>query len=242
MKITNDIPKDWKDLQNKVCKLLNEAGYPSESPKEINTVRGTVEVDVISTSEDELIKQFICECKFWNTPIPKEKVHAFRTVVNDSGSMVGIFISKMGYQSGAYDAAYCSNVLLKDWDGFIKLIEKQWLKRQLPRIKKIVHPLSVYTDFLDVPFEKLSEHEIEEFKKLNEKYMGVYIVCRNLKHDICVEEDIVVDGITFSAYDKMFEYFETVSLAATREYEEIFKNNPIDKWKLEAWEHMLLDL
>jgi len=132
MKISNDIPKDWKDLQNKVCKLLNEAGYPSESPKEINTVRGTVEVDVFSTSEDELIKQFICECKFWNTPIPKEKVHAFRTVVNDSGSMVGIFISKMGYQSGAYDAAYCSNVLLKDWDGFIKLIEKQWLKRQLP--------------------------------------------------------------------------------------------------------------
>ena len=107
MKITSDIPSDWKDLQNKVCKFLNEAGYESESPKTIKTVRGDVEVDVFSISNDELIKQFICECKFWNTPVPKEKIHAFRTVVHDSGSMVGIFISKNGYQSGAYEAAYC---------------------------------------------------------------------------------------------------------------------------------------
>ena len=94
MKITNEVPSDWKDLQNKVCKFLNEAGYDSESPKTIKTVRGDVEVDVFSISNDELIKQFICECKFWNTPVPKEKIHAFRTVVHDSGSMVGIFISK----------------------------------------------------------------------------------------------------------------------------------------------------
>ena len=242
MKITNDIPKDWKDLQNKVCKLLNEAGYPSESPKEINTVRGKVEVDVFSTSDDELINQFICECKFWNSAIPKEKVHAFRTVVNDSGSMVGIFISKKGYQSGAYEAAYCSNVLLKDWDGFIKLIEKKWLKRQLCRIKKIAHPLSVYTDFLDVPFEKLSESGIEQYKKLNEKNIDAYITCRNLKRSILVEDSIVVDGIIFTAYDELFEYFEEIFPARIQEYEELFKDNPVEKYKLEAWEHMLIEL
>ena len=242
MKITNDIPKDWKDLQEKVCKLLNEAGYPSESPKEINTVRGTVEVDVFSTSDEELIKQFICECKFWNTPIPKEKIHAFRTVVNDSGSMVGIFISKTGYQSGAYEAAYCSNVLLKDWDGFLELIEKQWLKKQLTRIKRIAHPLSVYTDFLDVPFEKLSEHEMEEYKKLNERYMEAYITCRNLKNNILDKENIVVDGIIFTACDTLFDYFEEIFPARTREYEEIFKKSPVEQWKFESWEHMLIDL
>lgn len=134
MKITNEVPSDWKDLQNKVCKFLNEAGYDSESPKTIKTVRGDVEVDVFSISNDEFIKQFICECKFWNTPVPKEKIHAFRTVVHDSGSMVGIFISKNGYQSGAYEAAYCSNVLLKDWDGFIDLIEDKWVKKTIFKI------------------------------------------------------------------------------------------------------------
>lgn len=242
MKITNDIPKDWKDLQEKVCKFLNEAGYPSESPKEINTVRGTVEVDVFSTSEEELIKQFICECKFWNTPIPKEKIHAFRTVVNDSGSMVGIFISKMGYQSGAYEAAYCSNVLLKDWDGFLELIEKQWLKKQLPRIKKLAHPLSVYTDFLDVPFEKLSQYEIEEYKKLNEKYIEVYLSCRNLKMTILGKENILVDGKIFTAFDELFKYFEEIFSIGIKEYEDLFKKNPVAQWKFELWEHMLIDI
>ena len=71
--------------------------------------------------------------------------------------------------------------------------------------------------------KKLSEYEIEEYKKLNEKYMCTYFVCRNLKYDICSEEDIVVDGISFSAYDELFEYIETVSLTAIKEYEELFK-------------------
>lgn len=242
MKITNDIPKDWKDLQEKVCKLLNEAGYPSESPKEIDTVRGKVEVDVFSTSNDELIKQFICECKFWNTAIPKEKVHAFRTVVHDSGSMVGIFISKKGYQSGAYEAAYRSNVLLKDWNEFLGLIEKQWLKKQLARIKQIAHPLSVYTDFLDVPFERLTEHEKGCYKKLNNKYIEAYISCRNLKNNILDKENIVVDGIKFTACDELFGYFKKIFPAGIKEYEEIFKSNPVEKWKFETWEHMLIDL
>ncbi len=53
----------------------------------------------------------------------KKKIHAFRTVTHDSGSMLGIIISKNGFQSGAYEAAYCSNILLKDWTGFIDLIK-----------------------------------------------------------------------------------------------------------------------
>ena len=242
MKITNNIPKDWKDLQNKVCELLNEAGYPSESPKEINTVRGKVEDDVFSTSNDELIKQFICECKFWNTAVPKEKIHAFRTVVNDSGSMVGIFISKNGFQSGAIEAAYCSNVLLKNWDEFLEMIKNKWLIKQLPRIKKIVHPLSVYTDFLDVPVEKLTKQELKIYRKLNEKYTGVYIFCRNLKNNIFDLESIVINEIKFTACDELFEYLEEICTTGIKEYEEIFKKHPIEKWKLEAWEHMLLDL
>lgn len=239
MKITNDIPKDWKDLQNKVCKFLNEAGYPSESPKEINTVRGTVEVDVFSTSDDELIKQFICECKFWNTAIPKEKVHAFRTVVNDSGSMLGIFISKTGYQSGAYEAAYCSNVLLKDWNGFIKLIERQWLKRQTPRIREIAYPLAVYTDFLDVPLEKLSKDQVEEYKKLNDKYMGPYLLFRSLKSDISTDKDITIDGITFTAYDELFKYVEETFPIWIKEYKDLFKDTPVPEWKFECSDLML---
>lgn len=233
MKITSDIPSDWKDLQNKVCKFLNEAGYESESPKTIKTVRGDVEVDVFSISNDELIKQFICECKFWNTPVPKEKIHAFRTVVHDSGSMVGIFISKNGYQSGAYEAAYCSNVLLKDWDGFIKLIEDKWLKRRYMKLLQHLYPLSVYKDPFDVPIELLSDVELKKYKELNEKTVGDYLLCRSLKLKKIKEDVIEIDGKIFKSYDKLFEHFERNLIPKIKEYEEIFKNNPIEKWKID---------
>ena len=150
LKITNEVPTSWKDLQDKVCKYLNQAGYNAVSPKTIKLVRGDVEVDVFVTAKEELLKQFICECKFWDTPVPKEKIHAFRTVVQDSGSMLGIFISKNGYQKGAIEAAYCSNVLLKDWDGFIELIAEQWLKRRFQQVLRLCYPLGVYNDPLDV--------------------------------------------------------------------------------------------
>lgn len=233
MKITNDIPRDWKDLQNKVCKFLNEAGYESESPKIIKTVRGDVEVDVFSISNDELIKQFICECKFWNTSVPKEKIHAFRTVVHDSGSMVGIFISKNGYQSGAYEAAYCSNVLLKDWDGFIELIEKKWMKRQYYKMIQLTHLLSVYTDPLDVPLDSLSENELQEYKKLNLKTIQSYLTCRKIVFERSEEDFLEVDGIIFTSYDKLFDYFDRKFITAIKKYEEIFRNAPVEQWKFD---------
>jgi len=125
MIVTSEMPRDWKNLQDLVCKYLNESGYNAETAKTIELVRGKVVVDVCATSDNELIKMFVCECKHWNTRVPKEKVHAFRTVVADSGASVGILISKSGFQQGAIEAACCSNVLLKDWNGFIDMIRSE---------------------------------------------------------------------------------------------------------------------
>lgn len=63
--------------------------------------------------------------------------------------MFGIFIVKKGYQAGAIEAAYRTNVLLKTWDEFIDLISKQWIIRQVQKIKKMAAPLAVFIDPLD---------------------------------------------------------------------------------------------
>lgn len=55
MKITNTLPINWKDLQNRVCLLLNQAGYFATSPKTIDTARGKGEVDVYASSESDII-------------------------------------------------------------------------------------------------------------------------------------------------------------------------------------------
>lgn len=235
LKITNEIPTSWEDLQNKVCKYLNQAGYHAESPKTIDLVRGSVEVDVFVTAKEELLKQFVCECKFWDTPIPKEKIHAFRTVVQDSGSMLGIFISKNGYQKGALEAAYCSNVLLKDWDGFIDLIAEQWLKRRFQQILRLCYPLGVYTDPLDVPEQIFQEEETKvQYKKLQLKYLPSYVSVKAMEFgSISTDKPIVLDDITFEDFNSYFEYIEELFRKGISEYKALFSNCPVEEWKLD---------
>lgn len=118
MKFTNRIPKTWQDLQNYATEYLTVAGYKATTPYELNTARGTVEVDIYIEAPYELVKSIVCECKYWNTPVTKEKIHAFRTVVHDCGAELGIMISKNGYQSGAIEASKFSNIRLETWEIF----------------------------------------------------------------------------------------------------------------------------
>lgn len=243
MKITNYYPEnDWRNLQNNACKFLVESGYSAETEKTIDTVRGPVEVDVYATSNFELVKQFVCECKCWNTNIPKEKIHAFRTVVSDSGSMFGIFIVKKGYQTGAYGAAYRTNVLLKTWEEFIDLIAKQWLIRQLIKLKKIASPLAVYTDPLDVPSEELTALETQKYRELIMNSIKQYMIIHTLELSSIEKESIEFDGVIFTAFDELFTYAENFFRKKIQDFEELFKNTQIEKDKLESWEHMMIPI
>lgn len=103
--------------------------------KEITTARGIVNVDVFvedATKLPHLI--YICECKYWESQIPKSVVHSFRTVVTDFGAHVGYLISKKGFQSGAYDAASNSNVMLLSWDEFQQLFLDAWYVGMLKKV------------------------------------------------------------------------------------------------------------
>lgn len=239
MIITKETPANWQDLQDKVCKYLNQAGYQAETTKTIELVRGQVEVDVFATTDDEMLKQFVCECKYWNTPVSQEKIHAFRTVVQDSGSMFGIFISKSGYQKGAIEAAKCSNVILKDWDGFIEMIAHKWLKNRFQEVLKIVDPLSVYTDILDVPIEKLSDGAKNQCLILQEKYIPHYMLIRSLEMGMFRPEDpVVIDGIRFDDFNSLFIHLEKVMAQGIKEFEELFARNPVEDWKFDYSDRM----
>lgn len=239
MILTKEIPADWRDLQDKVCKYLKQAGYQAETTKTIELVRGQVEVDVFATTDDEMLKQFVCECKYWNTSVSQEKIHAFRTVVQDSGSMFGIFISKNGYQKGAIEAAKCSNVILKNWHGFIEMIAHKWLKNRFREVLKAGDPLSVYTDILDVPIEKLSEDAKKQYISLQDKYLPHYILIRGLETGMYNPKDaIVIDGIRFDDFNSLFEHLEKVMIHGVKEFEELFAKNPVEEWKLDYSDKM----
>jgi predicted helicase len=121
--------KDWKDLQDKVAKIFSDQEFEVEIEKDLKTVHEVVNVDVFAKNPSVFPNEYyICECKFWNKPVSKNTIHAFRTVVSDFGANSGFIISKEGFQKGAYTAAENTNIHLMTWDESQDAFKERWLQ------------------------------------------------------------------------------------------------------------------
>ena len=250
MKFIEKCPSTWEELQDLVAQLLNQAGYHAVSPCTIDTVRGTVEVDVFIESPDVFVKTIICECKFWKTPVTKEKVHAFRTVVHDSGAALGLLISRVGFQSGAVEAAKLSNVRLLTWEEFTDQIAERWIITQLRHLKKYSEPISVYTAPLDFPYERLKESDRKPYLNACKKYRPIRDTCwRITKNDLIsagppMEKWYKFDE--FTSIEAYLSYLHNCVAEALPIFENILKNSdieiPAEKFdKLEGYTYMFLN-
>jgi hypothetical protein len=171
--ITTEVPGDWKALQAEVARILEECGLAVQVEKTIATVRGTVEVDVFAEeSVTGRIYTLVCECKRWKTNVPQTVIHAFRTVVTDSGANVGYIISSAGFQTGAFTAAELTNLRLVTWEDFQSDFEQKWLEQFLMNyVAERFDTLFNYTEYL-MPrvYGTLSEEGQRRFSALNKKY------------------------------------------------------------------------
>jgi len=206
MVFTTYVPKTWKDLQNAVADYLSVAGYNTITPCTIETARGNVEVDVFIEASHELVKHIICECKLWNTRIPKEKVHAFRTVVHDCGADIGIIISKNGYQAGAIEAAKYSNVRLETWGSFTTIIADKWIKNMLLKTQLKAARVYSYLDTYDYEAERLSETEYKEFLNIREKTFSLVQNILLLNKDDFQNNPLLLEKLQ---YDHEYKDIET---------------------------------
>lgn len=230
MIMTNRIPANWRELQELTAYYFNYSGYDAITPCKIETVRGNVEVDVYVRAEKELGENIICECKFWDTPIPQEKIHAFRTVINDSGASLGIIISKVGFQKGAYSSANNSNIKLLTWEEFLELLFEKWFKFRQKRLLEIVQPLAVYTDFMDVPTEEFNEEQTKQYKDSLDKYSPIYIIAYYIEEEsIRKYNEIFNERIT--SYEELFDNIEERARQAILFYKEFFSDFEIPDYK-----------
>lgn len=165
MLLTNKKPTTWTMLQDYVAKYFNESGYFATTPKTIKLSRGEVEIDVYVQTKDDMNSVILCECKYWNSNIPQEKIHAFRTIVTDSGANTGLFITTSNFQIGAQNAVLYSNIKLLTWDAFLELIKEKWIINRYQFLCNLAKPLSVYTDPLDIDSEMLSKEQLETYNK-----------------------------------------------------------------------------
>lgn len=167
-------PIDWKDLQQKVCDVLRVCGCDASVEKTIETVRGKVDVDVhaIDPSISPSLT-YLCECKYWNTAVPKNVVHGFRTVMSDYGAHVGFIISRSGFQSGAYEAAGNSNIKLVNWFEFQSLFEDRWKEARYASLRQLFEDLFEFYDYLSAPIGNAisgREDRMSEYSSLLKKY------------------------------------------------------------------------
>ncbi|MPW45211.1 restriction endonuclease [Acinetobacter guerrae] len=113
--------KDWYDFQERIAHHFRGLGVQAVTNKTIKGVRTDHDLDIYVTSKylGTNIK-WIVEAKYWQTKIPKEKVLALRTIVDDIGADKGFIISQVGFQSGSKEAALNSNIELLTFDELVQ--------------------------------------------------------------------------------------------------------------------------
>lgn len=129
----------WVDLQNRVKAFFQEMDYHAESPKVVQLAgRGKKEVDVyVEDRNASVTTVFLIECKWWETSVPQDTVHAFHTVVHGAGANTGFIISKVGFQAGAKEAAAFTNINLLTFEELQHAFGEEWFRRQQSKIRQL---------------------------------------------------------------------------------------------------------
>lgn len=178
--INSSVPDQWRKLQSDVAQILSECGFNTETEKNITTARGEVEIDVFAEDPTQTPRTtYLCECKLWNSNVPRREVHAFRTVVNDYGANWGLIISNLGFQRGAYGAAEHTNLKLLNWIEYQSLFVERWYREYMLKVlNKEAGPLCEYTEPINSRIFRKADalpHENQKrFRALRRKYIMLY--------------------------------------------------------------------
>ncbi|MBF01073.1 restriction endonuclease [Flavobacterium coralii] len=242
MNIYKQPPKDWKDLQVKVAEILSVCGYHCKVEKDIQTLRETINVDVLAiNSQDIPSSTLICECKYWNSKVPKTIIHSLRTTVADFGANYGIIISKKGFQSGCFEAVSNTNILLFNWTEFQTYFLTKWIGGKTLQTSILTSALYNYVSagflvFFKDELSNLNEQELMTFNNLNSEYFHPAFHSSNLDYkDVAThkfdlnffnEHVTQVEKIFSQQFDSYIDYFEYLvnkCAEGTRKFDLLFK-------------------
>lgn len=105
--------KQWYEFQELIAEHFRSLGAMAKTNVSLDGVRTQHDIDVLVVTKflGADIK-WVVEAKYWKSNVPKEKVLALRTVVDEVGADKGFLISAKGFQSGAMEAALKTNIQL----------------------------------------------------------------------------------------------------------------------------------
>jgi hypothetical protein len=105
--------RNWRVYETEARSFFQSLGLVAEVAATVEGARAKHEVDVLVHGSIHGIPfKWVVECKSWKTSVPKEKVLALYSIIQDIGADRGFLLSESGFQSGAIRAAESSNVTL----------------------------------------------------------------------------------------------------------------------------------
>jgi hypothetical protein len=147
--ITGKNADSWEELELLVEVILNECGMRAKRKAELQLPSGTVVVDVLA---DEGINRLtICECKYWCISIPKEVVHAFRTIIHDAGANRGYIISREDSPAEALEAAQATNIEVVTFSQFQTIHFDKWFQHRWWTIENEASNFNAYYELTRRP-------------------------------------------------------------------------------------------
>ena len=105
---------DWREYQRAAAGFFDSLDMQTEIEAAVVGARGGEhKIDVLVTFTAYGIDHvWLVECKLWKTRVPKEKVLAFRSIVDEVGADRGFLLSESDFQSGAVTQARFTNITL----------------------------------------------------------------------------------------------------------------------------------
>lgn len=104
---------NWREYQEATAAVFRRLGCNAQVNYRAKGVRASHDVDVYASfMRSGILCTWVIECKFWKTPITKEKVLALKSIIDDLGADRGIIVSEKRFQPGAQDAARGTNITL----------------------------------------------------------------------------------------------------------------------------------
>lgn len=119
---------EWREYQQQAADFFQKFGLTAYVEHEVEGVRGVHTVDVyVEGSFHGILFRWVVECKAWKSNVPKEKVMALASIVQDVGADRGFLLSETGFQSGAVRAARKTNVTLSSLEDLAGAAEENFV-------------------------------------------------------------------------------------------------------------------
>lgn len=127
----------WEDYQQDAARYFSDLGFCAQTDQRIEGSRGHHDVDVaVRGSQAGVEFLWVVECKQWRTRVPKEKVAALVSIVEDVGADRGILLSESGFQSGAHLFATGRNITLANLNDLRKHTSAELAEYQVSLLKR----------------------------------------------------------------------------------------------------------